>query len=388
MITAFYFFLVFYLILLLYYWFGWRRTEEHNISSNTSTSITVIISARNEEQNVSDCLQNILRQDYPSSKFNIIVVDDYSTDNTSLEVSSMRSDKITLLSLKDTPGKHSAETPNKKIAITEAVKRADGELIVVTDADCNMTDKWLAGIASFYDQYNPGFIAGPVLLEGSNSFLSQFQKLDMLSMTGITASAISNNNPTLSNAANMAFERDLFLKIGGFGIHCDKPSGDDIFLMHKFQQESGKPVLYLKNRLATVISNTEETLTGFIEQRKRWVSKSTTYSKKSVTITLLLAYLFNLSILLSFFLAAFGKPEFLLYATLSLSAKLIIDFIFLYPVSRFFKRSHLLFLFLPIQIFHVIYVVVIGILGMLFDYDWKGRTVHKQIWIRPGKVEQ
>ncbi|NNC96396.1 MAG: DUF3307 domain-containing protein [Chitinophagales bacterium] len=355
--------------------------------SRADHKVTVVISVRNEADDILNCLQHILTQDYPSEKMEIIVVDDYSTDDTCKLVESITDDRVKLIKLKDSPGNHSANTPNKKYALTAAIEIAKGKLIMVTDGDCVMDPQWIRTISSFYAEYEPGFIASPVHLNGPRSFLTNFQKLDMLSMTGVAAAAIQNNNPTLSNAANMAFERNLFLDSGGFGVHSNQPSGDDLFLMHKFQLETDREVMYCKSNEAAVTSKTVNTLKDFIEQRKRWVSKSTTYQKKSVTFTLLLAYLVNLSIVVSGIFALLGSTSMLIYFLAALFSKLFIDFTFLYPVSRFFKRSSILYLFLPIQVVHILYVVTIGILGMFFNYEWRGRTVHKTIRITSDKVE-
>jgi glycosyltransferase involved in cell wall biosynthesis len=157
-----FFFIIFYAGLILYYRQSWLEIPSFKLSSTDhifSTLITVIIPARNEEDNITACLQSILAQDYPKNLFEVIVVDDHSTDGTAEQVRSFTSENIRLISLKD----HTNNDPlnsYKKKAIEIAVQQSTGNLIVTTDADCVVSTKWLSRIASFYEQYCPVFIAG------------------------------------------------------------------------------------------------------------------------------------------------------------------------------------------------------------------------------------
>ena len=89
----------------MYYRQGWLQIPEEDneltFADSLQTSISVIISARNEEKNIYDCLQSIVSQIYPKQLFEVIVIDDYSTDATA-EIVRLFSDKnVSLLSLKD-----------------------------------------------------------------------------------------------------------------------------------------------------------------------------------------------------------------------------------------------------------------------------------------------
>ena len=72
-----------YAVLIISFTYGWLRTKKYerkNISGKTFVSI--LIPARNEEKNIADCINDILQQDFPEELFEIIVVDDFSTDST------------------------------------------------------------------------------------------------------------------------------------------------------------------------------------------------------------------------------------------------------------------------------------------------------------------
>ena len=69
---------------MLRYWEGWRTTPTWNVPLDFSpkTKVSILICARNEAENIQKCIQSILQQDYPTHLFEIIVIDDGSTDNT------------------------------------------------------------------------------------------------------------------------------------------------------------------------------------------------------------------------------------------------------------------------------------------------------------------
>ena len=143
------------------------------IGNQPSTIISVIIPARNEEENITACLESVINQSYPQNLFEIIVVDDFSTDRTA-EIVSLYADKnVSPISLKD----FTKEELNsyKKKAIEVAIAKAKGELIVTTDADCIVPRSWLQTIVSFYEKHHPAFIAAPVSYYGENNFLKIFQ---------------------------------------------------------------------------------------------------------------------------------------------------------------------------------------------------------------------
>ena len=73
-----------YVALILIYLYGWHQQKSSKTPINFSpyTKISVIIPARNEEQNIEKCIQTILDNNYPKELLEIIVIDDYSTDKT------------------------------------------------------------------------------------------------------------------------------------------------------------------------------------------------------------------------------------------------------------------------------------------------------------------
>ena len=81
------------LLLLAYrYWFSKLQPFESTQIHTELTRFSVVIPARNEAANIKACIDSILAQDYPKDQFEIIVIDDFSEDDTAFIVKSMGHD--------------------------------------------------------------------------------------------------------------------------------------------------------------------------------------------------------------------------------------------------------------------------------------------------------
>lgn len=368
-----------YVMLIAYFFRGWLRLEEFTAPAKFSpVRLSVIIPARNEEHNLPEILNDLREQNYPASDFEVIVADDFSSDRTAETIRRFPMENLRLVSLEEIPGIHRSETPNKKRAIEEAVHIASGELIVTTDADCRVGTNWLRTIAAFFSSRGVVFIAGPVSYFYDESFLGKFQTLDFLSLVGIAAASIRNGFYNLCNGANLAYTKEAFLAVEGYSGNHHIASGDDMMLMHKIARIQSGRIAFLRNKDAIVYTHTEKDLAAFWRQRMRWTSKSTHYEDRRITAILVFVYLFNLLLLIN---AVYGliNPFYLRVAMWQFLIKIVADTIFTYSIAKFFRRENLLWLFLPMQLAHIIYVLIVGVAGSFGRrYAWKGRAVHNQ----------
>jgi cellulose synthase/poly-beta-1,6-N-acetylglucosamine synthase-like glycosyltransferase len=366
-----------YSCLIIYYWLAWKSIPDFNLSvSLQKIKISVIIPARNEEQNMGYLLQALQKQSYPKELFEVIVVDDHSTDATSNIVQQFPA--VKLIQLKD-----EAINSYKKKAIETGIAAATGDLIVTTDADCLPSKDWIKTIAAFKEQNGSVFIAAPVVLtpnpsplrgEGSNSLLSIFQQLDFMVLQGITGAAVYKKQLSMCNGANLAYEPNAFYAVNGFAGIDNIASGDDMLLMHKIWKQYPDKVHYLKSKEVIVSTQPMKTWKDFFNQRIRWASKARHYGDKRIILVLLLVYLFNLSFL-ALAIAGFFCHHYWLYLAGLWLAKTIIEFPFVYSVSSFFGKRSLLKYFFFFQPLHIFYTIISGLFGQFGKYEWKGRRV-------------
>ncbi|MEP7251677.1 MAG: glycosyltransferase [Ginsengibacter sp.] len=379
------FLLLLYSGIILFYRQSWMsirefKSEAHN-GAKKPPLISVIIAARNEEKNIATCLKSVSDQLYPPNLFEIILVDDHSTDKTVSIAASLGISNLKILRLEDYVVNKKLNA-YKKTAIDAAIVASKGDLVVTTDADCLVKKSWLQTIANFYLLNDPVFIAAPVAYDNplkSDSFLLQllkiFQILDFLSLQGITGASVNKQFHNMCNGANLAYTRQAFLEVDGFLGIDDIASGDDMLLMHKIQKRFPGKIAFLKSREAIVRTQPAVSLKEFMNQRIRWASKADRYTDSKITLVLLLVYVFNVWILIvaarSIFLSSY-----IYLLLLLILIKTAVELIFLFPVAVFFKKQKLLWWFLPAQPFHIMYTVVAGWLGKFGSYNWKGRKTH------------
>jgi cellulose synthase/poly-beta-1,6-N-acetylglucosamine synthase-like glycosyltransferase len=375
------FFIIVYSGLIIFYRQSWLSIPEFFISTKevNHTKISVIIPARNEEQNIGICLSSILHQNYPAHLFEVIVVDDHSTDNTARIVKSFAANNVKLISLKDfTDG--SVLNSYKKKAIDIAIQQSSGTLIVTTDADCIVPKTWLQCMATFYERNHPALIAAPVAYYNENSFLKIFQSLDFITLQGITGASVHKKFHSMCNGANLAYERKAFDEVNGFKGIDSIASGDDMLLMHKIYQRYPERVLFLKSAQAIVETQAMETLADFFNQRIRWASKSDKFEDKRIFWVLVLVYFFNVWL---FLLTILGLVALIGYHNSSVMwillyvfvIKVFIELLFIYPVATFFSKQKIISWFTFSQPFHILYTIISGWLGKFGSYKWKERKV-------------
>ena len=361
--------------LIIYYWLSWRSIPDYIPSAALpKTKISVIIPARNEEENILSCLKSVCNQVYPVELLQIIAVDDCSTDKTWELLQNFFPAETELFSLRLTEVKDTDFSAHKKRAIQSGISVARGELIVITDADCNHLPDWLRTIALFYEERKPAFIAAPVVYNIDASILQVFQAMDFMILQGITGAVVYKKTMNMCNGANLAYKKDVFIKVNGFEGIDHIASGDDMLLMHKIAKKHPDKIHYLKSKQAIVSTRPMKTWRAFFEQRIRWASKAKHYRDKRIILVLLLVYLFNLSFL-ALAIAGFFCHSYWLYLAGLWLAKTIVELPFVYAVASFFSKQSLVKYFFFFQPLHIFYTIVSGLFGQFGRYEWKGRRV-------------
>lgn len=357
-----------YSILILYYWSTWKSVPDFTATRTTpSVTISVIIPARNEEQHIGSLLAALEKQTYPAGQFEVIVVDDHSTDSTATIAQGFSFVKLIRL-------EEDGINSYKKKAIEKGIATAGGELIVTTDADCIPPANWLKTIAACQEENNAAFIAAPVVLTNDTSMLQIFQALDFLVLQGITAGAVHKRIHSMCNGANLAYEKKAYESVNGFNGIDTIASGDDMLLMHKIATRYPEQVHYLRSKDAIVATEPMKTWKAFFNQRIRWASKAKNYDAKKIVAVLLLVYLFNLSFLV-LWVAGFWCYDYWLYFTGLWIAKTIIEWPFVSSVAAFYNKKSLMKYFFFFQPLHIFYTIFSGLLGQFGRYEWKGRKV-------------
>lgn len=334
------------------------------IFKNNDLKISVVIAVRNEELTIGNCVESIFNQENNHEFFEIIIVDDHSTDNT-MEVLMRLSKKY-----KNVNVHQLSNTLSKKEAIKLGVSLSNNNIIATTDADCILPLNWLKSITNKFNA-KTAFLLGPVMLDDKPTFLNKFQQLDFFAMQGLTFGTSFFNQPILCNAANMSYKKDEYITYKD-KIENKIPSGDDIFLLHQFKKNKQIITAFL-NKNFIVQTKAEENFIGFINQRVRWASKSKLYKDNLLLFLSCLVFFTNVIILFIYYRIIFIEQNRGVYIILLLS-KWVIDFILLFLVTSFFENRKLMKYFLPTQLLYPFYIIGVGFISQFINFTWKGRT--------------
>lgn len=354
---------------------GWWRLKTYEFTGPyQKVKISIVVAVRNEAANIETLLGSLLRQDYPPHLLEIIISDDQSADQTMQIAAGIFSGQKREQSLKLVAAGPD-DSCGKKAAINRGIVVSTGELIVITDADCQAGPEWISAIASYFAQYRPQMILGPVKMTDSGSFFGKLQSLEFISLISSAAGSCNAGFPLLANGANLAFTRFGYDACEGFAGNIQYPSGDDMFLMISIKKKFGtNAIRFLRSEKAIVNTPATRGLKPFLHQRIRWVSKSSGYTDPLLIAASLIVFMVNTWLLITVFWA-FIFPEFLSLFLLYYLGKMIIDLPLMISYSRFQKSAALIWLFPFMELLNAGYTLVIGIVGNMGRYEWKERKV-------------
>lgn len=351
------------------------RTPSLQIPGNR---FSIVIAARNEQNEIAACLDSIFAQNIDSERFEVIVVNDRSTDATPSIVDGYKKlhANLHLLTITTTPPHISP----KKFAVSQGVATAKNSIVVFTDADCRVQPAWLSTIDRYFTP-TTGVVQGFTSyfhVPGINRALFAFQSIDFISHGVVAACAIGADLPINSNANNFAFRKEALLDTSrmfdGIGHVV---SGDDDLLLQKIWMQKKWKLAFMTDTAAAVTTRPCMSFAEMFQQRSRWGSKTVHYQPQQI---LLLSgiFLFYLSILMSAISLPFlHQAPVLLIALLLL--KLAGESLLMIPMLIKTGRTNLLGM-LPLasllQLPLVVFALIFGVFG---KFTWKGQSFSRTI---------
>jgi len=344
-----------------------RALDQNDHNGEAKIKLSIVIAFRDEEANLPVLLNSLLNQTLAQDLFEVILVDDHSTDN-SLPATKSYGSKFQSLKIRSLP----IDINGKKAALAYGVGQALNPIIVFTDADCIPSTFWLEGI-SIRAGFGADFIIGPVVMNPINGFLRKLQSLEYSSLMASAMGSSGIGHPVIASSANLAFRKDM-LNVDVESMKPTVASGDDMFLLHKAKKMNGCRIEFLSDARSIVQTSTESTVLIALRQRKRWASKSIHYKDLDTIVTGLIVLVFTLlSVTLLF--ASFLNLKWGLYFFILLAVKSFVDYALISRYLKFTGQDALLKVFLPLQLIYPIYIVYSFFTGILINVSWKGRSI-------------
>lgn len=361
-----------YSVLIIVLAFGFARLDDlPERRTPTQLSISVVVAARNESAIIHKLLESLTHVIYPRSKWELVIVDDHSTDEGI--------DRIDTSAYAFTIRKLSAGSGHgKKAAITTGISAATGDIIVTTDADCSVMPRWLEKINVAFQDEEIKMMIGGVRIEEERSLFSKLQALEFVSVAATGASTLGLGVPTMCNGANLAYRRQAFLDVDGYHGNENISSGDDEFLMNKFHEKWRGSIGYLFSSYALVTTSPRPNLTTFIDQRFRWAGKWKLNTSTPTKVFAAGVWLFHLSFVLMIGSALMGLIPLKLFVILA-GAKVFVECLFLIPAANFYSVRWSWISFFILQFVYSFYVIYIGFMSQILSPRWKGRAVETKV---------
>jgi len=366
-----------YLILCFVFLVYWRNQKEFNLDPSfvPTTKVSVIVPVRNEEDSLQQCTESILKQNYPTHLFELIVVDDQSDDNTPQILENIKDQRLRVMRLG--VYKRTTITGSKKKAIAYGISHASGDLMITTDADCIHGENWIQTIVACYQEFKPKLIVAPVLIQKEKTLLNLFQDADFINSFMVHLAGIRSGLFYLGSGANLAYEKSVFLETDPYANNQYIASGDDLFLIQKVKEKYSGKIYPLKAIEATVQTIGATSVRSFFSQRLRWAGKLKNSSSFNMLLVSSFIWVFRIG-LLTFTLITLVLEEYTyFYSVLGLLfIHFLLDFILIHQSSSFFKRGYILKWILPIEVMYTIYFFVLGLLSWLpIKLEWKDRKI-------------
>lgn len=363
-----------YIIAMLWLLWGMYKLPEITTkNSKANIQFSIVIPFRNEAKNLPKLLHSLQQLQYPTSHYELLFVNDGSEDPSEEIIHQVLSkSQLPYRILQNTPN----QTSPKKAAITLAIRKSQYPWIVTTDADCYVPAMWLQVYNDFILDHHPTCIAAPVTYEGGSSFLHGYQQLDNWSLQAVTMGSYGHECPTMANGANFCYLKSAFQTVGGFEGNMNVASGDDVFLMEKFQKKYPSTTTYIKSKEVIVLTQPAETWQELIQQRIRWASK-TSKTDNWVTQLLGLLVLFQNTLVVSIPFILLLRIDLWAIILTVLFLKLFVDYLLLWHSARFFGTFVHVLYFLKSSIVYAFISVYTAVRALFGPYTWKGRNYKK-----------
>ena len=361
-------------LLALFYFLGacWfvAGTHHSKTSRQHQPTVSVVVAARNEAERVADCLESLLNQDYPLEKYEIIIVDDGSTDGTDGIIANHLDGPVSLRMLR-TEGLGS-----KKAALTLAIAEAGGEVILATDADCLVGPGWIGGMVAHFTE-GVGFVIGYSQIASPGEIVNWrhgYEAIDFASLMTCIWGSAGWRHPMAASGQNLGFLRRVFVEVGGYEKVMHRASGDDVLLMQIVRNERKWSIVFASESTTFARHPVARSWSGLIAQRSRWASNATVLARLDPLFFLymLITFLLSALVLIAPLLVWTGVLN--LASFIGAMAVKITAEIAAFSRGVGLTRRRDLYRYFPIWlVLQPLFVVVVGSIGVLGLFSWKGR---------------
>ena len=359
-----------YMIFLLYAARTLHRLDKLPASAQ-NPPVSIIVAMHNAAQDIRQCLDCLLAQEYPPGLLEIILVADRCSDETARIIDTYLplNPHLKLIVIKQVTENFAP----KKYAITTAVTQARGEIILLTDVDGRPGRFWVKSmLGSFREKVGMVIGYAPYSTDRPfNALMYRLLALEYLSHAAVAAVSTAFGYPLTCVGTNLAYRKCVFEKLGGFGRYQDYLSGDDDLFLQRVREETDWKIKYARDPESHVFNAPPRTFAQFYQQRLRYASKGFLYPSR-VTTALICFFMLNLLLLFAPFMLIWF-PGILPALAGIIIVKMIAEYLFLRRAAVYLSDTRHLKLLPLASLLHTPYVVYFALMAQLQKYTWGGK---------------
>ena len=356
-----------YVLRMLYFAIGARkenRKKLNEIAAGSEPMVTIVVPARNEEARIEDCIRSIARNQYPRKKFEIIAVNDRSEDETGQLLESLKREIPNLSVIHNDKSKAIKNLQGKPGALQLAINSCRGTIILMTDADCTVSETWIRSHAATFRNSNLGITAAYTNIIGSNPF-SRIQAVEWLYLHTMAIGGMGHGQPLSCYGNNISLHKEKFDTIGGYSAL--KFSITEDLAMLQAMHKHGYDTRHLSDEASMINTYANKTLREYLNQHHRWIVGAADLKWKAAYFVLSTLAIWSALVI------SIANQDYLMAGIATLT-RILCDLSLILPAMYRLKRGELAKWLLPAIIFMMVIELIAPVFLLKRDVRWKGQV--------------
>lgn len=334
------------------------------VEKRTEPFVSIIVPARNEETRIRTCIESLSKSNYPVDKYEIVVVNDRSTDLTANVLQSLKDDYTNLKILTLTDSRTIKNLQGKPGALQSGIDNSKGEIILMTDADCTVEKEWVTTMVNQFSNPKVGLVPSYTLIK-ADTFFEQMQAVEWIMNHTMASAGVGIGQPLGCYGNNLAVRRSALESVGGYKDIRFSVTEDLALLQAIFAK--GWEVRYVCSPFAVVTTLPCETLGEYILQHHRWLRGGVDLGWRAVVFVA-----FSASLWICIVATILNADYWLLPVILGI--RVLGDFAVIAPVLTILKRKRQIGWALLAVGFLILLELIMPISLLKKEVVWKGQV--------------
>ncbi len=337
--------------------------------------VAVLVAMRNEEKYIADCLKSLSEQTYPAELYDVLVLNDSSTD-ASPRIAEQFSEKFDQIKVVDITSSY-ANLKGKMNVLAQGLKQVEHDIVLITDADCVVPKTWIENMVHYFGD-NIGLVGsftslfpfGNLKISKINrSLFARVQALDWAFLQTMNVFNSNAGKPISILGNNFGFRLKAYQQVGGFE-QIGFSVTEDFALMEAIRCQTDWKIIHIIDPRTAIYSHPLPNFKSFFHQRLRWVHGGKSMRPWGYFVTFFSVFT-HLALLINWVLRPDAiitfVPFFFLFAA---------DLRVLLTPLRRLKITNLLKDFFFFELFYFAYLLIFGVAGLFSrKVIWKEREL-------------